>query len=332
MSNENSDNIVLSAHRQVVDHLDMIVSEKRLVHSYIFVGLAGMGKDIIARHFMRSLLCTTSSSGGCKECQVCRLLSSGSSPDLFRLDVMEGETQISIDSVREWQRKLHQKPVFSQFKIGFISEAERLSAGAAHALLKTLEEPPDNTIIIMLVPSPENLLPTIVSRSQSLYLPSLSEKDLSRLLVPYCDEETAKIVTQLSARRPRRAAQLLADEAEIAAVKEAIEESYVLLGATEFDRLQRINNRLTGDFGENKIAAQKMAEAVVVAARDALLAQVGASAAAHLRGYQASTQQVSQRLEMNDLLRGLENLLLLERKWEVNANPRLAIESLLLNI
>jgi hypothetical protein len=125
-------------------------------------------------------------------------LKANNDPDFIILD---SQTSIGIEQVRDLQKTISRKPFQAPFKIAFIPAAQNLTGPAQNALLKTLEEPPLHTIIILSAPSADNLLPTIVSRCQLVTLPSKNQfestpKDLNQLQVLIC-----KIVTQSPGER-----------------------------------------------------------------------------------------------------------------------------------
>jgi DNA polymerase-3 subunit delta' len=101
-----------------------------------------------------------------------------SSVDITVLEPEEDSTSITIDQVRDLQHQLSLKPYAAKFKTGIILEAQRMTIEAQNALLKTLEEPPASSVLILTAPSTKNLLPTIVSRCQIFRLPSEIDLDL----------------------------------------------------------------------------------------------------------------------------------------------------------
>ncbi len=104
-------------------------------------------------------------------------------------EVSKGETHEWIDAVREMIRKLTMSPFSSKYKVAIIEDADRLSEEAQNALLKTLEEPREDTVIILIVPSEETLLPTIVSRSQVVRFGPLTSEEIKQIVPKASDEQ-----------------------------------------------------------------------------------------------------------------------------------------------
>lgn len=151
------------------------VAEGRVSHSYLFFGLDGVGKRLVALGFAKILNClkpvsprdVNSNQGGC-DCNSCRKIDKGIHPDVFVIEY-KGLRDIKVDQIREdVEARLYFKPFEGRYKVAIVDEADRMSHSAQNAFLKTLEEPPNESIIILLTSSPQSLLPTIRSRCQSL--------------------------------------------------------------------------------------------------------------------------------------------------------------------
>ncbi|MBI2370564.1 MAG: DNA polymerase III subunit delta' [Deltaproteobacteria bacterium] len=143
--------------------LQAVLRHQRVGHAYLFTGPEGVGKRRAALAFAQALNC----SGGerpCGACRSCLKVARGVHPDVRVLEP-EG-TGIRIEQVRELQRELHFKAFEGRWKTAILDEAERLRGPAANALLKTLEEPPEQSVLILVTASLDALPPTIISRCQ----------------------------------------------------------------------------------------------------------------------------------------------------------------------
>lgn len=167
------DNIV--GHDLQKNLLRRAVAEERVSHSYLFYGQDGVGKRLVAIGFAKILNCLTpvsirdlsSGDAGC-DCKSCRKIDKGIHPDVFVIEY-KGLRDIKVDQIREdVEERLYFKPFEGRYKVAIVDEADRMSHSAQNAFLKTLEEPPDDSIIILLTSNPQTLLPTIRSRCQSL--------------------------------------------------------------------------------------------------------------------------------------------------------------------
>jgi DNA polymerase-3 subunit delta' len=154
-------------HERQKDILRRALSGGRLAHAYLFAGPEGVGKRLMALAVARALFCEERT--GCGECAACRKLDHRNHPDLHVLEP-DGNS-IKIEQVRTIQRDLSLRPVEGRRKVCLIEAADAMTTGAANALLKTLEEPRGDTLLILLSSQPQRLLETIRSRCQILQFP-----------------------------------------------------------------------------------------------------------------------------------------------------------------
>lgn len=152
----------------VVRALKAAVSAGRLAHAMLFLGPAGSGRRAAARELTKVLFCEARTEGlePCDTCPPCRLIESGAHPDYHVLEPDPETGNIRIEPVREIIAMTGLRPLQAPAKVFVIADAERMNEYAQSALLKTLEEPPGATHIILISSFAEGLLPTIRSRSQ----------------------------------------------------------------------------------------------------------------------------------------------------------------------
>lgn len=172
------------------------LEHQRVAHAYLFEGPDGIGKRLMALALARALLCRTGQ--GCGDCPPCRKVDHNNHPDIHLLDA-DGAT-IKIDQVRALQKELSLRPLEGRFKICLIDGAEQFNPAAANALLKTLEEPQPNTVIILLSCQPESLLTTIRSRCQRMTFQRLPKQRLTEILAKRLElqETEAAVLAALS--------------------------------------------------------------------------------------------------------------------------------------
>jgi len=142
----------------------------RFPHALLFTGPAGIGKNRFADLFVRSTLCRqpVSNSLPCGECRGCQLTRAKTHPDVRWVTPPEEGKGIGVDQIREITRYLSLKSQYGGYKLVIISPADKMNINAANSLLKTLEEPPTDTILILITESPARLTATIRSRCQKL--------------------------------------------------------------------------------------------------------------------------------------------------------------------
>jgi DNA polymerase III subunit delta' len=140
----------------------------RLPHALLLQGLPGLGKAALAEWLARLALCDDPGATPCGTCVSCRLHAAGTHPDLVRVGLVEDRKQIAVDDIRELTARLGLKSFRGGRKVGIVDPADAMNANGANALLKTLEEPPPGTLLILTVARPDRLPATVASRCQRL--------------------------------------------------------------------------------------------------------------------------------------------------------------------
>lgn len=140
----------------------------KLAHAIMIEGPAGSGKKALANAMLARLLCRESLAFACGQCRSCKLLEGGAHPDFFHLHPDEDSVVIKVDQVRALIAKLDLTTSISERKLAYIHPAEAMNAAAANALLKSLEEPAGNAVLILVSDNPGRLPVTIRSRCQSI--------------------------------------------------------------------------------------------------------------------------------------------------------------------
>ena len=150
------------------------LAQQAIGHAYLFSGDDGIGKRLMAMRFAQALSCETppasSQPDSCGHCRACEQIDSGTYPDLLIIEPEQDKAnpQIKIDRVREIERHVIYRPLLSARKICIIDDADRLNANAANAFLKTLEDPPEHSLFILVTSRPLRLLATVRSRCLTL--------------------------------------------------------------------------------------------------------------------------------------------------------------------
>lgn len=165
--------------KKVKNNLETICETKKIAHSYIFLGIEGIGKKVIANEFAKRILCLNDEAN-CKTCKSCIEFEGENHPD-FNLISPDGKN-IKIDQIREFQAKVYEKPVISTKKVYIIDNADLMTKEAQNCLLKTLEEPPSYVVIILIVSNENKLLNTIKSRCIKMVFEKLTNEELKKYL------------------------------------------------------------------------------------------------------------------------------------------------------
>ena len=172
-------------HEEIIRHLKTAIKTGKVSHAYLFTGNPGSGKKLIASTFAAALQCEKDEEWACMECDSCRKAASKNHPDIITL-THEKPNLISIDEVRE--QVIHDvaiRPYASPYKVYIIPDAQLMNPAAQNAILKTIEEPPEYAVILLLTTSAESLLPTILSRCVRLDLKVVDDRLVRRYLMEH---------------------------------------------------------------------------------------------------------------------------------------------------
>lgn len=187
---------------------------RAMTHSWVLTGPPGAGRSLAAVALAAALVCTDPEEPGCGHCQDCRDAFADAHTDV--LHIVPTELSLSIDAMREVRREAAKLPTVSPWRIIIIEGADRLTTAAADALLKTVEEPPEHTVILLIAPStdPEDLSPTLRSRCRHLYIPAPSVEEIVRILIREegVAEADARLAAVASLQHVGRARRLATDE------------------------------------------------------------------------------------------------------------------------
>lgn len=197
----------IRGHARTRDFLRKASAEDRLAHALLFAGPDGIGKCTLALAFAAWLSCEAGGGDLCGECAGCRQVAAGSHPDLMVIRVASGKKEIGVDRARDLKHFTQLQPMRGKSKIGIVDGAHLLTVAAQNALLKTLEDPPLRSILILVANNPDALLPTVRSRLQRVPFSPLSTDDVVAVLtqdlgVP---EKTAGELAALAEGSPGRA-------------------------------------------------------------------------------------------------------------------------------
>jgi DNA polymerase-3 subunit delta' len=200
---------------KAITFLKRIITADTIASAYLFTGIQGIGKKTTALAFALLINCRNPVEGdGCKQCDSCKKMIGGNHPDLLIIEPEEDKNWIGIDQIKQINRYLAFSPALDKYRIIIIDPAEKMTDEAANAFLKTLEEPPPHNIFILNVRDPRELLPTIVSRCQTVPFKPLATDIIVKWLIrkEMIDEEKARIVAKLSEGSLDKAIALSKDE------------------------------------------------------------------------------------------------------------------------
>ncbi len=238
-------------HTWAVDLLSGHVAHGQERHAYLFTGPQGIGRRTLALRFAQALNCLQSPAPGepCRRCSSCTRFEAMLHPDLSVVQAEHEGEVLRIDQVRELQHSLALAPYESRYRIALLLRFEEAHASAANAMLKTLEEPPAQVVIILTANGLETLLPTIVSRCEVLRLRPLSyaETSLGLQRIRGLPSDTAEKLAHISSGRPGYALRLYSQPELLEQRSSSIDDLFDGLASSRRDRfalaISRVNNK-----------------------------------------------------------------------------------------
>jgi DNA polymerase-3 subunit delta' len=199
----------IAGHSGPIATIRRILGSGRVAHAYLFSGPEGIGKKKVATAFIEALFC--GKAEGCGECISCRKILSGNHPDIHTLEP-DGQF-IKVDQVRGLQKDLSYRPYEALRKACIIDGADRFNLSSGNSLLKTLEEPPGNALIILLATNIDTVLPTIRSRCQQLSFSGVPVEEIAGFLENNgVDADIARVAASLAEGSIARALSLCSEE------------------------------------------------------------------------------------------------------------------------
>ncbi|PKM81478.1 MAG: DNA polymerase III subunit delta' [Firmicutes bacterium HGW-Firmicutes-14] len=191
-----------------------VLNENRVAHAYLFHGPQGVGKRSIASAFAAGILCPESTGDACGTCSVCTRVLENKFPD-FSIMAAQGNN-IKIEQIRELQRNAQFKPYAAGKKVYIIDGAEHMTRDAANCLLRILEDPPPDTVFLLITANLYSLLPTIISRCQMVSMTKAPAGEIEQMLIEsrHIDPEKARLLALLSDGLPGKALEMAGDEDE----------------------------------------------------------------------------------------------------------------------
>jgi DNA polymerase-3 subunit delta' len=200
-------------HEKQIEMLKRAIGSGRLAHAYLFVGPDGIGKRLVALNLAKALHCEKSSSEPCDDCSSCRKIDRGHHIDVQVFAPKGLSRQLKVEQVEQFTGQVNLKPFEGNRKVFILIDADRANMSFQNKILKALEEPPDETLIILVTSNPDGLLPTIRSRCQVMNFSPLSVEAVEGFLVGSgVDADDARVAATLSQGQMSKALQWLDKE------------------------------------------------------------------------------------------------------------------------
>jgi DNA polymerase III subunit delta' len=316
----------IAGHEWAVALLARSLATDSVAHAYLLTGPSAIGKYTLARTFAQALNCLEPPR--CGRCRPCRLIARDAHPDVRTLTRPADKKNLGIDEIKELREEVALKPLEARHKVYILREAEDLSEPAANALLKTLEEPPANVVLVLTAADASLLLPTVVSRCQHLRLRPVPHKTVAAHLQAAAGLEAAEAerLATLAGGRIGWALRAAADPAVLAAREQHLTQLEAALVGSRLERL-----RLADTLAERWSARPDEVRATLATWRDwwraRLLGSLGAVAVGP-GAAEGPVFAVDPEMCQQALARVQQTL----TDLDANVHPRLTLEALLLGM
>lgn len=318
-------------HGWAVDLLAKHIALGQERHAYLITGPQGVGRRTLALRFAQGLNCPQPLAEGqpCRVCSTCKRIEAQQYPDLAVVQSEHEGDVLKIDQVRELQHSLALAPYEAHYRVALVLRFEEAHLSAANAILKTLEEPPAQVVIILTANSAESLLPTIVSRCEVVRLRPLSIEETSQGLqsVKGVPPETADLLAHVSGGRPGYAMRLIAQPQLMEQRQAYIEDMFRMLTSPRRDRFAFAVTRLN-----NKDDLRSELQTWLTFWRDVLMYSAGITATITNIDYAPRFQRLASDTGLNAAqfyVASVENTI---ARIDRNVHPRLALEVLLMDL
>ncbi len=327
-------------HKNVINYLQKLIINKQFVRSFLFTGPKDIGKKTVVKNFVKSIFCLRAEDfeGSikklpCNKCDDCRQMEKGIHPDYISLNLEEDKKNISIERVRKFQERLYLTPARSNYKVGLINQAEELSLAAANALLKTIEEPPKNSIIILIANRAEKILPTIKSRTQNITFQNLPLKEIyDYLIAKGASDQIARELSDFSGGIPGIAMAYYQNLENWTKRKEDLNNMLEVLG-------QPLNDRL--NWAENKLKSSKnvqnqynyfeiLLNSYLRLSRDLVVSKINPEMNLIHPFLKAAVLKIAGKYSEQELISFYKEILQGKKLIEGNISPRIVLENLVL--
>jgi len=314
-------------HSRPITLLQRAITNEKVVNSYLFLGSEGIGKKYVALQFAKTLNCLEGDGGeACDHCISCKKIDHALHPDVL---IIEPEGQnIKVDQVRQLQKELAYRPYEAKRRVCILTAADRMAPHIPNTLLKTLEEPPLHTVIILLANNPRFILPTILSRCQPVRFNPLPIPLVSKWLMEDkgFNQAEAHLLALLSEGSPGKALEIQEEIRQIP--RQDLLKEWAGLKSLSLERIGSWVESLPSQ-RESLLLMLEVAKTLL---RDLIMVKALRKGAKLIH---SDLRQVMESMAMNwslpSLLKRMEILQQTTLAIKANANTSLALEAMMLS-
>jgi DNA polymerase-3 subunit delta' len=331
----------MCGHDRVIALLSQELAKGSLRHAYLVSGPRHAGKSTLATVFAQAIVCPQRTPGGpaCGACDSCRRVERTIHPDVqtFSLESQRQHARerssvdrLSVETAREISAAAAFRPFTARHRVIIVDDAETLTGIAQEALLKTIEEPPLQLVLLLLTESGDALKPTIRSRCEQINLMPVPAEIIEQCLLDRGVERTLALTLSRQAMGlPGRAIEMARDPSILEGLQERIARAADWIAASSFDRVCR-SFELANAFGKDRVHVFLELEAVSELWRGVMMSSAGVESPDNTMLSEKAGNQSFGQFELSDSLRALESVVSCMSDLESNVRPRLALEAMVM--
>lgn len=319
----------ITGHEKIIEHLKTSIIHNRINHAYIFDGIKGVGKKTLAKAFAKALNCCEGGADACNHCISCKTFDENNNPDIIY--VTHQKRDITVADIREQiVKNITLKPYRNKYKIFIIPEADKMNVLAQNAFLKTLEEPPEYGIFLLLCENYNKFLITILSRCIMFKLHPLPYTLVSDYLIKNSDIafEQAQLYSIYSQGSIGKAMELINSD-EFRDTRDLAIETAVKLEDADMIELYS----LVDDLKERRPVLDQILEIMYLVYRDSLvLKQTGCRDKIIQKDKLIQTETIAKKAAIHQLINRCDSINDTRNKLSHNGNAQLLLETLFYKI
>lgn len=293
------------------------LAQSRLAHAYLLAGPAGVGKHLTARQFAKAVFCAVQATDACDVCTACKKIDADNHPDL--LDIQPEGSSIRIEQIRTIQQRLSYRPYEQDRIVIIIDGGEWLTPPATNALLKTLEEPPEHTLLLLLSSHKTALPLTITSRCQLVPFRALTPIHLRTILERQgmaCEDDTISVMMARGG---------LTTSEQITAALEARGQALTLVSEVVQHRAQTVFLRARQLAGKRD-QCEALLDWLILLCRDVVMLHVAPTRPLYNDDLRADLEPLARQVRVDPLLETCTLAEQLRQYLGMNLNPQLVFE------
>lgn len=312
-------------HQKIIASLQRNILNDKLSHAYLFSGLKGLGKTTVALFFIKSIQCQNQLRP-CGICEHCKKIDRNIHPNVIILDK---ESSIKINEIREIQRKLSLTAVGSGYKICLINNAENLTEEAANSLLKILEEPLGRVVFVLITSNIRKILPTIISRCLVInFLPVPYDLILKGLLNFDLEKKLIDRAVFLSQGRPGIALNYIRHPKTLKERFDMFSKFAEIFNKSEISRFKKFN--FLSPFIKSKEKGLWLLDLLLEWYRDLVMIKVGCHKLAN--NFSQENDNWVKKVSVDELISNINKVKQAKVFLSQNINTRLVLENLVMDL